>query len=683
MTELLSTDQPFLRKLTDIVIANLSNENFGVNDLALESGFNSRVLNRKLRKITGKSVSRFIRDTRLQKALEFLRDGIYTVTEAGYKVGFNSPVYFTKCFHEYFGYPPGKVKRGDLTDSEFKKLTEKSIEKGSAGKFLEKLTTYRAGIVLFIALLIIVVYYIITRFQNSDWTNDLSSSDGAISIAVMPFQNLTKDTTWNIWQEGIQGRFISNLANNPSNKVKPQDIVNTMLRVNGKDNYASISSSVMRNISRKIDANLYVSGTITEANSITSVDAQLISSRTNEVIKSFKMEGHLGERDAFVLADTLSTRLLNFLLISQLANEHHLFNVNSIDVKSLLPRSAEEYRYCYYGDRALEKGDNELAISWYKKALAIDSNDFGPMIGLSSAYGNSGQLEEDYKWVLKYYSIKDRWPVDQQIYASWAYAFSFEPPEEGIKYLKQLQDLSGTKIMGYLLGYSYCKIKKYHEAIPEFENYLKMSERFGKEFLENNWAYWLLGEAYNKTGQFRKEKKLYREAEHYIPETWLTTRQALLAFSEKDTIRANRYIEKYLSVKKQNSSSEADIDEGLGDIYFQAGLIEKAEGYYRKALSLEPGKLSRINTLANFLVENNRNLKDISGLMDKAMEMAKDSVTYYNCSDTKGRALYKQGLYKEALDVLQKTWDKAPFKLYTYKSHLEEVKKALSELEKN
>jgi AraC-like DNA-binding protein len=139
MTEPLSMDQPFLRKLTDIVIANLSNENFGVNELALESGFNRKVLNRKLKKITGKSASQLIRDIRLQRALELLREGIYTVAEVGYKIGFNSPVYFTKCFHEYFGYPPVKVKKGDLTDSEFKMMTDKSAENGSTGKFLKKL----------------------------------------------------------------------------------------------------------------------------------------------------------------------------------------------------------------------------------------------------------------------------------------------------------------------------------------------------------------------------------------------------------------------------------------------------------------------------------------------------------------------------------------------------------------
>jgi AraC-like DNA-binding protein len=221
MTEPLSTDQPFLRKLTDIVIANLSNENFGVNELALESGFNSKVLNRKLRKITGKSCSRFIRDARLQRALELLRDGIYTVAEVGYKVGFNSPVYFTKCFHEYFGYPPVKVKRGDLTDSEFKKLTEKDEAERTAGGRRKRIVYFRVGIVLIILSVAIYGYFFRSGSGYSNWADALESSDGRIPIAVMPFQNLTKDTTWNIWQSGIQGRFISILANNPSLKVSP------------------------------------------------------------------------------------------------------------------------------------------------------------------------------------------------------------------------------------------------------------------------------------------------------------------------------------------------------------------------------------------------------------------------------------------------------------------------------
>jgi hypothetical protein len=36
MTEPISPDQLFIRKLTDLVLANLENENFGVKELALE-----------------------------------------------------------------------------------------------------------------------------------------------------------------------------------------------------------------------------------------------------------------------------------------------------------------------------------------------------------------------------------------------------------------------------------------------------------------------------------------------------------------------------------------------------------------------------------------------------------------------------------------------------------------------
>jgi tetratricopeptide (TPR) repeat protein len=293
-------------------------------------------------------------------------------------------------------------------------------------------------------------------------------------------------------------------------------------------------------------------------------------------------------------------------------------------------------------------------------------------------------IEKDLQWVLKIYKKKEQWPALQQMAANWVYACSFESPEEQIKYLKQGQQIDDEDpSIPYLLGLTYNLVKQYDKSIPELETCLKINKKWSMDFLKNNWAYWMLGEAYDKTGQYGKEKKLYREAEHYIPETWLTTRQALLAFAEKDTNRADSYIEKYVSVKKKNSSSEADIDQGLGDIYFQAGIMDKAEGFYRKALYLDSGNLSKISALANFLVDSNRNLGDVLGLMNKAMELSKDSVAYYNYSDTKGMALYKKGLYKEALAILQNTWNKAHFKLYTYKSHLDEVKKALVDQENN
>jgi AraC-like DNA-binding protein len=75
MTELFTIDQTFIRKLTNIVLANLQNENFGVKELAHDSGMSQKVLRRKLHALNRKTANQFIREVRLQKALEITGTG--------------------------------------------------------------------------------------------------------------------------------------------------------------------------------------------------------------------------------------------------------------------------------------------------------------------------------------------------------------------------------------------------------------------------------------------------------------------------------------------------------------------------------------------------------------------------------------------------------------------------------
>jgi AraC-like DNA-binding protein/tetratricopeptide (TPR) repeat protein len=681
MTEPLSTDQIFIRKLTDIILANLENEDFGVNELALKSGINRKVLSRKLKKISGKTVSQFIRETRLRKALEMLREGLCTVSEVGYKVGFSSPVYFTRCFHQYFGFPPGKVKKGELPEAKLKDLISDPSQEIAIVKTRQILFGRVAGISFLVLVLASVGYFIYSKAYKTDRTDNLPATGSSISIAILPFQNLTKDTLWNIWQSGIQDRIISYLTNNTAIKVRSQETINKLLQSKGQSgDFASVNPALIRNVTRKVDADLYINGSIWQADSLLNISARLINTRTTEAIKSFSLEGHFMEKDIYRIIDTLSLRLMNFLIISELANQKPLFYAKPIDIRSLRPRSAEVLRYRYHGDQAHRREDNAIAISWYLKALAIDSNDFASMIGLSSVYGNSGRFEEDYKWVLKYYNRRYQWPLENQLQACWAYAYSFEPWEEAIKYMRQLEDLYGDHRMSYLIGHCYTKLGQYTKAIPEYENYLILSRRLGKEFLENNWAYPHLVEAYNKTDQLSKERKLIREWEKNNRDNYyIIGRKGVLAFAEKDSARAESYIKKYRAALKEKASvAEDSILNEVGTVYLDAGVMDKAEVYFRKALAMDPGNPTRMHRLANFLIDSNRSLEDVQGLMDKAMALARDRIYYYNYMDTKGWGLYKQSKYREALVILQRAWDEAPFKLYAIKAHLEEVKKAVN-----
>jgi tetratricopeptide (TPR) repeat protein len=182
----------------------------------------------------------------------------------------------------------------------------------------------------------------------------------------------------------------------------------------------------------------------------------------------------------------------------------------------------------------------------------------------------------------------------------------------------------------------------------------------------------------HKTGQYKKEKKIYTEFEHYLPDNpWLFYNRAILSFAEKDSIAANRYIAEYIPIVK-DGSTDGHVADRLGQLYSEAGMSDRAETYFRKSLSLEPENPDIINSVANFYIENNRNLEAVPGLMDKAMGLAKNRVDYYEYLNIKGWSLYKQGNYQEALEIIQKAWDEAPFKLYSIRSHLEEVKKAVT-----
>lgn len=137
MTESLSPDQVFIKRLADIILENLGNENFGVKELAVESGMSLYSLSRKLHSINRKTVNQFVREVRLHKALEMLQNDEHTASEVAFKTGFGSASYFNKCFHEFFGYPPGKVKKGSANNWE-QNILNQVIEENKLNKTIWK-----------------------------------------------------------------------------------------------------------------------------------------------------------------------------------------------------------------------------------------------------------------------------------------------------------------------------------------------------------------------------------------------------------------------------------------------------------------------------------------------------------------------------------------------------------------
>lgn len=111
-----SVDERFIQRLLKIMEENIGDERFGVEQLAAEVGMSRSQIHRKMIALTNNTPSHFIRIFRLTRAMELLKKQAATASEIAYMVGFNSPSYFTKCFREEFGYPPGEANPRSMND---------------------------------------------------------------------------------------------------------------------------------------------------------------------------------------------------------------------------------------------------------------------------------------------------------------------------------------------------------------------------------------------------------------------------------------------------------------------------------------------------------------------------------------------------------------------------------------
>lgn len=102
------TDEAFLKKVTQLVLENLEEENFDIDGLALMLKMSRSQLFRKIKALTNQSTNDFISIIRMNKALEYLLSGACNISETAYKLGFNKPNNFTRAFTKQFGVSPSQ-----------------------------------------------------------------------------------------------------------------------------------------------------------------------------------------------------------------------------------------------------------------------------------------------------------------------------------------------------------------------------------------------------------------------------------------------------------------------------------------------------------------------------------------------------------------------------------------------
>lgn len=203
--EPLKHSKDFITEAERLVLEHVSEEKFGVSELADALHMSRSNLLRKVKKETELSASQFIRQVRLQRGMELLQTGSLRVSEVSDEVGFGSVSYFIKCFREQYGYPPGEVGKRVEEEPDESEVVEQQEEPAEEPRIEPKLT-FPWKIILAASVVLVVVLNVLLRPSDQEPTIELNKS-----IAVLPFKNESADSSNLYFVNGLMQSTLSNL----------------------------------------------------------------------------------------------------------------------------------------------------------------------------------------------------------------------------------------------------------------------------------------------------------------------------------------------------------------------------------------------------------------------------------------------------------------------------------------
>jgi tetratricopeptide (TPR) repeat protein len=543
---------------------------------------------------------------------------------------------------------------------------------------------------LLAVLLVIAAILVYPKIFNKDKFKNLKDSDGRISIAVMPFENLTGDTTLNWFQRGISSLIINGLGNSSELSVLDEHTMSDVFESMNKVFTAGLSPSMAKEVAGKVKAETYISGSYQGRENSYWILVNLVNTETGDIIWTNKVQGDLKSSGYLNMADSLCNEIKNYLEIKALEKG------SDYDFREVFPRSAEAYRYFIEGMNSILNQNYKPAIQSLEKALEIDSTfTFASFyIAWSYAYGYANfpdQYALTKKWIRKAYNSKDRIPPKYQLWLEQWYASSVSKNLSDILRYNKLLEESGVKsrLIWFDIGVTYIGYaQQYNKAIEAFEKVMEISQERGG-YWKHKMFYWFYGTALHKVGKHKEENEIYEIAQSIFPDyVDFLYKKAVCSLSLGDTTRANDYIEKYKSGFKKLLIKDYNIEYNLGCLYSEANILDKAETHFRNAYEIVIRESDSIQknifypsyNLALLLINNDIDVREGMEIVSKRLEIDPDS---WALLGLKGWGFYKQGKNEEAIQFLRMAEEKSPdfdFDLY---QHIQEVEKALASQKNN
>ncbi len=518
---------PIIKKLRQIVLDNLNNEQFGVQDLSDTYGLSRSQLHKKLKKQTGKSVSQFIREVRLEEAKKLLEQEDVTASEVAYQVGFSSATYFNTRFKDYFGYPPGEVRMRLTYEKEHPKniFNDAAKPKGFRKTYRQKWLVGGVGL----SLLVIVGYFFFKNFntprntletanQNFDMADSISNEK---TIAVLPLKNWSGDPDLEYISDGMTDAIIIKLA-----KI---GAIGRVVPFTSMMAYKNTEKSI-KEIASELNVNNILQGSFQLAGDQVRVKLQMIDGGTENQFWENEYRRTWKTNEIFELQSEVAENIARIINVQISDREQESIEVIPTSNK----RAYSIYLQAEYQFNQLNSEGFEKAAPLFKKAIALDSMFVEPYVGLANFYKTSGLvwgvLPEQEAWTRAKPYYKKALAIDQKksrtyhksivnqlLTGSFYYEWDFGSIEKNYVDSEDYELISGIRD-GYYVDYAR-KTGRFEDALALSDILIEKSPIYGGAYAAKSYGLYFLNRKDEAKELLAKFDAVFESDYYYLTES--------------------------------------------------------------------------------------------------------------------------------------------------------------------
>ncbi|HYQ59396.1 MAG TPA: helix-turn-helix domain-containing protein [Draconibacterium sp.] len=560
MPNLNTAEKNFLNQITQLVEENISNEQFGVSELADAVGMSRSNLLRKIKKITDLSASQFIRNVRLKYAEELLQEGSYTVSEVSYKVGFGSPSYFIKCFRELYGYPPGEMSMHK--EQEEQEGQEVEIESELQAPVPTKKFPVLMISFLAIAIIAAVLYFVLR--PNSDSGNKVKS------IAVLPFLNDSNDTTNVYIINGLMEATLNNLQ-----QIKDLRVISRT----SVEQYRNLPKSTPE-IARELDATYLVEGSGQKIGDQILLNIQLIEAKTDKHLWS--QQYRRDTKDIFTLQADVAKSIAKQIKVIVTPDE--IKRIEKAPTNNLVAYDLFLKGYDLLGNPTEE--NLKAAIPYFKQAIKHDEEFARSYAGIAIAFYllDQNKTEKQFADSINYYADQALFydsKLPQSLTAKALFYMEHSEYELALPYLQKALEISPNSDVVLIF-----LVELYVNYLPNTEKYLEYALK-GLEIdivaaydsSAASYSYLHISNAFIQSGFVDEAEKYINISLDYLPENLYSQYvKAYIDYAQNENLNQ---LNKSLLATSEKDQTRLDILQEVAKSYYYLRDFKTAAIYYK------------------------------------------------------------------------------------------------------